>query len=63
MNRSSYFSDPDFLSYAFFFLLDVFYFYFFYENMHFVHKPLFSNLNAPVLVNDLTRRQARHSEV
>jgi hypothetical protein len=61
VNRSSYFSGPDFRMP--FFLLDVFSFSFFCENMHFLHKPSFSSLNAPAPVNDLTKRQARHSEV
>lgn len=61
VNRSSDFSGPDFRMP--FFFIRFFSFFFFCENMHFVHKPLCSSLNAPAPVNDLTRRQARHSEV
>jgi len=61
VNRSSYFSGLDFCMP--FFLSDVLHFFLFRKNMHKMHKPSSSSLNAPAPVNDLTRGQARHSEV
>ncbi len=61
VNRSSYFSGLDFRMP--FFPSDVLYFFLFWKNMHKMHKPSSSSLNAPAPVNDPTRRQARHSEV